>query len=229
MKRFVCPDCGTTFKYPPRRAGKTVHCGGCGRSVTLATATPAVTAAAAARTTRWLRLAVIGVLVIGVGTIGFAHFWAMKTGADKEAAGAEVERLLGDVGPFAAVRPADEREVDRSRMVRVDIDRPGFGPPALPPGKVLVLDVPGGKVARRITGGLRPARQARQPDEVKYVAHVTDADKVKTADGYEYQATVVVYQLPERRVLRLLRFTKAGAADKSPKEVDDRIAAYLNE
>src|SRR5947209_1807828 len=99
MRRFVCPDCGTAFKYPARRAGKAITCGGCGKPHTLPTTVPPEEAAAppGSRRFRVVRVAVIGLLLLGAAAVGLAHFWALKTGSDREGAGLEVERQLGDV------------------------------------------------------------------------------------------------------------------------------------
>jgi hypothetical protein len=229
MKRFECPDCGTAFKYPARRAGKAIRCGGCGHEHTLPPVHPAAepaTAPAVPRGNRALRYAVIGVLVLGVASVGVAHFWALKTGADKEAAGAAVERQFGDVTPFALWRPGEDRELPRE--VTVDVDRPGPGSRAGLDGRFLVLDLPAGTVARRVTGLLKPDRVARNPGEVNYVAHLTKASKAKTGRGTEFGVYVLVYDAPTQKVLRVVRFVKTVPDDTPPKELDDGIAAYLN-
>jgi hypothetical protein len=173
---------------------------------------------------------VIGLLVLGVAAVGLAHFWALKSGADKEAAGAEVERQFGDTAPYALLRPRDGRDKEAvEHEVKVDLDHPGVGGKFGLAGKVLVIDMPDGKLARRITGGLKPDRVARSPEDVTFVVHVTEATKKKTDTGFEFAVSVLVYDLSaEGRLVRVIRFTKAVPEDKPPKELDDGIADYLN-
>src|SRR5438046_1079840 len=138
MRQLECPGCGKVVRYPRRRAGKTIPCAGCGRSLTLPASTPPSSVAAATpRRVTALRLAVAGVLVLGVGLGIGAVVWSRHSGDDRVATGTRVASQFPDLGPFVAIHPATPAEVAKAPGVTVDLDNPALSPKLAIVGKMV--------------------------------------------------------------------------------------------